>query len=106
MQDQEVGRPAKEKEHKAQKRERIGKRTPAAVDDYHMRDSMDARPRWDRDDSEDGAPKVDVSKFKACKVTALPPIKRERKMQRPLPGVSYLSTSGFYEDLVQHRKAF
>ena len=102
-----ASKPAKEKEQKVFRQERVGKRTPAAVDDYHKRDGMDVlRPRRERDHSEDSLHKVDISQFKACRVTALPPIRRKLKSQRPMPGVSYLSTSGLYEDLIQHRKAF
>ena len=43
---------------------------------------------------------------KPYKVTALPPIKRKVTKMRPMPGVSYLSTSGLYEDMIKSRKPF
>lgn len=43
---------------------------------------------------------------KPYKVTALPPIKRKVVKMRPLPGVSYLSTSGLYQDMIQSRRPF
>jgi hypothetical protein len=40
-------------------------------------------------------------------ITALPPIRHNRiKTMKPIPGVSYLSTSGMYDELVGNRKNF
>jgi len=41
---------------------------------------------------------------KPYKVTALPPIHRRLRSMKPIPGVSYLATSGLYDDLVGDRK--
>lgn len=43
---------------------------------------------------------ADYEDYKPYKVTALPPIKRKVTKMRPMPGVSYLSTSGLYEDMI------
>ena len=49
---------------------------------------------------------LDYEDNKPYKVTALPPIKRKVTKMRPMPGVSYLSTSGLYEDMIKSRKPF
>jgi hypothetical protein len=37
----------------------------------------------------------------------LPPIKRKNKtLRRPIPGVSYLATSGLLEELIPNKTAF
>jgi len=40
---------------------------------------------------------------KPAHVTALPMIKKRFKPMKPLPGVSYLATSGMYEDLMSRK---
>jgi hypothetical protein len=40
------------------------------------------------------------------KVTALPPIKRALIKKKPLPGVSYLSTSGIYDEIMAFKNSF
>jgi hypothetical protein len=49
---------------------------------------------------------LDYEDNKPYKVTALPPITRKVTKMRPMPGVSYLSTSGLYEDMIKSRKPF
>ena len=56
------------------------------------------------DDSRAALAMFDVPK--PYKVTALPPINRKLRVMKPMPGVSYLSTSGLYDDLVGNRKGF
>ena len=64
-----------------------------------------AAPRFEPSDGSAGGPDVlDVPK--PYKVTALPPIHRRLRSMKPIPGVSYLSTSGLYDDLVGDRKRF
>ena len=42
--------------------------------------------------------------MKPYMVTALPQVKKSKpKAQRPLPGVSYLSTSGIYDEMMAAR---
>ena len=44
---------------------------------------------------------IDLEIYGTSKVTALPPIKKRNKtLRRPIPGVSYLATSGLLEDLM------
>jgi hypothetical protein len=42
---------------------------------------------------------------KPYKITALPIIKKKFRPMRPLPGISYLATSGMYEELMSRRNA-
>lgn len=57
-------------------------------------------------EAEDTRDDYDYEDSKPYKVTALPPIKRKVTKMRPMPGVSYLSTSGLYEDMIRSRKPF
>jgi hypothetical protein len=40
---------------------------------------------------------------KPYKVTALPQIKTRFKPMKPMPGISYLATSGMYEEIMTRR---
>lgn len=95
-------KPAKEREPKPQRQP--VKRAPAVVDDYHPREPVTERRL--RADSVEESDRLDLEMYKPHRVTALPRVGRKPVTRRPLPGVSYLSTSGLYEDLVAHRKAF
>lgn len=79
----------------------VPKAPRGTVDDRSLR-----RDRFDEtEESRAVLPGLDDS-YKPHKVTALPPINRRLKTMKPLPGVSYLATSGLYDDLVGNRKAF
>lgn len=63
---------------------------------------MHARAFDNEEDSD--REQVDIKELLACKVTALPPIKKKFKPMRPMLGVSYLATSGLYEEMVGKRR--
>ena len=57
-------------------------------------------------ENQDTSELLNIEMFKAHKITALPPLKRKLKKMRAMPGVSYLSTSGLYEDMMGSKKNF
>lgn len=58
------------------------------------------------EENQDTRELIDFEMHKPYKVTALPPIKKKLKKQRAMPGVSYLSTSGLYEDMMTSKRQF
>ena len=100
---------AAELEQEDEQKGRRRKKRLAPVPKAPRGSGEDRSLRRDRfDDTEESRavlPGLDDS-YKPHRVTALPPINRRLKTMKPFPGVSYLATSGLYDDLVGNRKAF
>jgi len=86
-------------------RERVMAKKGQALGEYiaktvreTMEEMADRRERVQ--EAEESRDTADYEDYKPYKVTALPPIKRKVTKMRPMPGVSYLSTSGLYEDMI------
>lgn len=57
-------------------------------------------------DEQEKLNETDKVEDKPYHVPALPSIGRRMKPIKPMPGVSYLSTTGIYDDMMTKKKAF
>jgi len=73
-----------------------------AIRDTH--DVLLAKAFNQDDESDQETSNLEEIKMLTSKVTALPPIKKMHKPVRSMPGVSYLATSGLYEEIVGRRR--
>lgn len=66
------------------------------IDSQNGKSQMQERNEQSAD--KNSSDSIDLDIYGTSRVTALPPIKRKNKtLRRPIPGVSYLATSGLLE---------